>query len=108
MSAGKLRHLLTIQAPSSTPDGRGGFVAGWSDVADVRMELDPLSGRDTFFAGQTMSSATHRGTMRYRGDLAITSKHRLTLGNRVFKIVGKPRNLKERNRRVELALEEVG
>lgn len=106
MRSGKLRHLLTIEKPSVTQDGRGENVTTWTEVARLHGELKPLSGRESRAADQVVSEATHRARFRYTPGLSIDSTQRLTHNGRTFEITAPPRNIDERNRELILDLKE--
>lgn len=91
-SIGKLRHRVTIQTPSGTPDEFRGRVTGHTDVATVRAEVVAVGGNEVFQNGTVQGRATHMVRMRYRAGL--TPKHRLvwldTTPNLVLNIVSSP------------------
>jgi len=82
--AGKLRHRITIQEQNLTPDGAGGFVRSWDDVATVWAEVEPFSGREQVQAEQLAGVVIYRIRMRYRS--GVTAAHRLQFGARIFNI----------------------
>jgi SPP1 family predicted phage head-tail adaptor len=82
---GALRRELSLQAPQATGDGMGGHELGWLEVATLFGQIEPLSQRGDFGAGQTREEHTHRITIRHRGDIA--SGMRLVSQARVFDIV---------------------
>jgi len=101
MRAGTLRHPVTIQEPIDGPSS----TLTWATFATSRASLDPISGRE-FFSMQGIDTATtHRIRMRYLA--GITAKMRLVIGTRRFRIAAPPRNLKERNRELEIFAEEI-
>lgn len=66
---GALRTELSLQQASLGPDGMGGHVETWNEVATVLARVEPLSATMRFGAGQTLEQATHRVTLRFRGGL---------------------------------------
>lgn len=82
--ASRLRHRLTLQQPSLTSDGVGGYLRSWEEVAELWSEISPISGNESFEHGQTMSSRRYRIVLRHRGD--IHPAMRLVFEGRVFNI----------------------
>src|SRR5690242_2364221 len=69
-----LRHRLTLQSESQTPDGSGGYVRSWENVADLWAQVLPVrstaaSSREYLFAGQLQAVITHIVLLRYRSDV---------------------------------------
>ena len=69
LDPGQLRTEMTMQNAVETPDGSGGFVVTWVDIAIVWCAIDALSPRTESFGGRQIDEASHRVTMRYRGDV---------------------------------------
>ena len=105
MHIGFLRKRITIQNETSTPDGAGGFVLAWSDVATVWAEIMPLNGREVFVAQQPEGRVTHRVTLRWFS--GVTTDMRVVFNSRVFNIRS-VLNTDERNQWLELMVEEGG
>ena len=72
LQAGRLRHRVRIEKPSSVRDpGTGEPIPGWELVADrVPAEIAPLSVRDFLSAAQNQSQITARIVIRYRVGIA--------------------------------------
>lgn len=71
LSAGRLRHRITIQEPRTqqNPD-TGATRTVWVDFAtDVAAAIEPLSVREFIASSQMQSQITARITIRYRGGL---------------------------------------
>jgi SPP1 family predicted phage head-tail adaptor len=85
MRIGDLRHRVTLQSATLTPDGMGGDTAVWGDVATVCAAIWPTSAREQIEGGQTSLEITHRVRIRYR--LNLRASWRLKFGNRYFSIV---------------------
>lgn len=81
---GKLRHRITFQQESLTPDGMGGSTKTWTSLGTVSAQVEPLSGKEFFQAQQIQSSVTHKVTMRYRAN-TIPSL-RILFGTRTFDV----------------------
>ena len=74
MKAGRLRHWLTFEAPTTTLDSDGAQVEVWADAFSVnsRMpcELVALSGRELIAAAAVQSKVSVRIRCRYRAGFA--------------------------------------
>lgn len=99
LSAGFLRHSVTIQSRTDVSDGRGGSAPTWGTHVAVWANVSPVSSGEAFSAGQLQGSITHRVTLRYQS--GITTGMRVLWGSRVLLIEG-VRNLDEERRVVVL------
>ena len=81
---GDMRHKITIETPTLTPDSVGGFTTSWSTLADVWSKIEPLSARQRFHAMQLEHIVSHKITIRYRSD--IESDQRILFEGRTFQI----------------------
>ena len=81
---GDFRHRITFQEPIKTPDGYKGFTITWQDGVVVWAQVDPLSGREYFYAHQIKNEVSHRIRIRYRTD--VTVEMRILYGTRIFKV----------------------
>ncbi len=111
MQAGALRHRVTVQARTDTPDGKGGFVEGTATVcARVPAQITPLSGRELERAMQIDPRSTHQVVMRYRPD--VQARQMLIfhdgLTDRTFEIVGTPTDEDELHRQLTMLCKELG
>ena len=85
MRAGRLRHRVQIQAWSETRDTHGGVTETWEDPGTPRWaSVEPLQGREQWFAEQTEATVSHR--IRMRGGASITPKDRIAWDGRVFQV----------------------
>jgi SPP1 family predicted phage head-tail adaptor len=82
---GSLRTELALEQAELTPDGAGGHIENWVEIASVFARVQPQGSTAAFGAGQTIETVTHRITMRFRDDLR--SGMRLRRGDRVFEII---------------------
>lgn len=62
--AGKLRHEVTIEAPTDTQDATGAATVTWSTFATVWAGFEPLTGREYFEAAARRAEATGRFWLR--------------------------------------------
>ncbi len=107
MHIGTLRKQVTIQAEQSTSDGAGGYALAWSAVATVWAEITPVGGHKLYAFGHLEGRVTHKITLRWRGDLTLTSAMRIVYGTRSFNIHA-VMNRDESNQWADLLVEEGG
>jgi len=81
---GRLRRRLTLEAPVATPDELGGTVQVFEPAAAFWAQVEWLAGTEQWRQGRPEQLATHRVTLRWRGDL--DAGKRLRDGNRIFDI----------------------
>lgn len=107
MKAGKKRHLVQLQSPAGSRDAVGERVTTWTTVASVWAAIEPIGARELFAAAQAQAATTHRVRVDYSTAIAaIDGSWRVLFGSRVLVIDGKPRNIEERNREIELLCSE--
>ena len=98
---GELRHRLVLERAST--DAVGEIV--WTVVDTVFAAIAPASAGETIAGATPTGTVSHRIEIRWRGD--VTSRDRLRLGDRIFRIVA-TRDLDERHRRLVVLAEEEG
>lgn len=103
ITAGSLREPLTIQRKLAVSDGMGGQAIQWIDLATVRGDVRPLSGRESVQAMQLQASVTHRIYIRHRFDL--TAADRLVMRGQPLQIRAII-NMEMKNRWLELACDQ--
>ena len=81
---GRLRHRLTLEAASRTPDGGGGASESWATVAEVWSEITPIGGMEVIDADALTGRISHEIVFRYRSGVAPVM--RLRSGTRLFEI----------------------
>jgi SPP1 family predicted phage head-tail adaptor len=95
MAAGRRDKLVTLEQPSTVPDGAGGSIQTWAplDPPTTWVHLDALSGADMerLTADTIVASATHAVTLPYHP--GVTVQTRLTYddpdrGTRRFQVLG--------------------
>jgi len=96
---GALRHRLVLERASLADDG----ATVWTAVDTLFAEITPLSGGEVDLGGGVGGRLTHRLETRFRADLS--SRDRLTLGDRVFRILA-VRDPDERRVRLVIDAEE--
>lgn len=65
-SIGELDQRVTIQELISTPDGAGGYLTKWSDVATVWAKVRPRASKEAVGSDRVEGSAVYMFVMRYR------------------------------------------
>jgi SPP1 family predicted phage head-tail adaptor len=86
MRVGDLRKQVTIEAETPTADGGGGYALAWTNVATMWAQIVPLSGSKPYIDGHLESHVTHRITIRWRSDIAVTADMRVIYGCQLFNI----------------------
>ena len=69
MTIARLRHRLVLERCLEVMDRFRGSIKEWSEVAQVRAEVVPISGRELFQNGVAQAQGSHRVSIRYRGDV---------------------------------------
>ncbi|MEN6473766.1 MAG: phage head closure protein [Syntrophaceae bacterium] len=106
MNTSELKHQITIQAPSLTPDGSGGFTTTWTaKAANIWAAIWPVSAKETIKNGQVSGEITHRIRIRYRRD--VQADWRVKFGNRYFNIAAPPINPNMDNEWLDLVCKEA-
>ena len=101
ITAGRLRHQITVQRLQVTPNEFGEPEQAWVDLAVVRADVLPISGREYFAAQKTNAEGLVSIVIRYVAGLAITERDRVSYAGRVYDI-NAVINVEQRNRRLEL------
>lgn len=82
---GALRSEFALEECVTTPDGFGGHSESWVEVATLFARIEPIVVQSMFGADQTLETATHRVTIRWRAGLK--SGMRFRRNQRVLGIV---------------------
>jgi len=107
ITAGKLRHRVTLQQPGGTRDAVGERATTWTNIATVWAAVEPLSTSQLAAAAQLQTDASIRVTVRWSSAIAnIAADWRVLFGTRVLVIAAPPRNVAERNEIIELLCSE--
>jgi head-tail adaptor len=64
MKAGRMRHWIRLEQPTTSKDGFGGVVKTWVPVVEVDAAVDAISGREFLAADRELAGATWRITLR--------------------------------------------
>ena len=81
---GRLRFRLVLEAPVETADDCGGVARSYAAAETVWAAIEPLTTREVLDAEDLGGTLTHRITLR--SGVTVTTRHRLTLGARMFRI----------------------
>lgn len=84
--AARLRTPVTIQRPTKSPDGMGGWTESWATVATVSAQVRDLRMEEVVQQMALQSRITHSFTIRYRNDVDATC--RIVLNSREYAIRG--------------------
>ena len=113
VAAGKLRHQVTIEAPNPTPDATGQDVDDWDAIGTNPTpwaSIETVSSNEIFTSQEVQATATHKITMRYRGDLS--AEYRITFNDpgtqtlRVFNLLGTPMDREGKRETIECLVAE--
>lgn len=85
LDPGSLRSELALQVNTPAPDGLGGHIDSWAEIATVFARVEPVSATSSFGPDQTMETVTHRVTLRWRNGVAAGM--RFVRQERIFDIV---------------------
>jgi SPP1 family predicted phage head-tail adaptor len=104
ISIGDLRHRITFQKPDKVPDGYKGHTVKWLDVVTVWASVEPLSGREYFYAHQIKNEVSHRVRVRYRED--VTAEMRIKISEDRALAIESIIDLEERHQFLEILCRE--
>lgn len=88
MAAGRKTERVTLQSPTRTSDGQGGWTTAWSAVGSaVWAEVQTSAGSERWVAGQVMAPVARVVTVWYSAALSVASPTwRIVWGSRVLQI----------------------
>jgi SPP1 family predicted phage head-tail adaptor len=106
---GLLRHRLTLQSVTRTPDAGGGAAESWGPAlgtasATVWAAIEPLDGGEQLRGMAMQEGITHRIRIRYRP--GVTAKMRGVMAGRVFHF-RRVINVDERGELMDILAEEL-
>lgn len=81
---GRLRHLITIEAPEETADGAGGVTVAWTPVGAAWARIAPLAAGEGLVRDRETAARRWRITLRHRDD--VTPACRFVRDGRHFAI----------------------
>ena len=83
-SVGEMRHRIFFQRAIPADDGYGGKPVTWINCGEAWAKIEPLTGREFFYAHQIQNEVTHRVTTRFRED--VKEDMRISAGGRILEI----------------------
>jgi len=104
LGAGKYRHRITIQQPTTTKGTMGGVKNTWSTFATVHAQKIHQATREFFAAQKVNAETTDLFVVRYLA--GVTAKMRVIFGDRTYDIIGAP-DMDGRRRELFLLCKEV-
>jgi SPP1 family predicted phage head-tail adaptor len=105
-AAGRLRHRVELQSATTTLNAAREPIPTWTTYARRWAHIAPTGSGTEWTRGQLRVTTTYTVTLRHdRESAGLTTKHRLTYGDRVFSVVGVV-NPGERDRLVSLTCTE--
>ena len=103
--AGKLRHLVTIERPTTVVDEYGDPSLRWNEVTTRWASIEPLRGDEQIQALAVEATATHR--VRFRSGVDdVSPRDRIRYGARIFQLVS-ALDEEERGRLVQCLAKEI-
>jgi len=104
MRAGRLRHRITFQQPTTTTNAQGGKVKSWTDYVTLWAAIEPVSGHEESENHQEEPVTSVNIITRYYS--GITSDMRIKYGSKYYRISGII-NRDERNIELDITAEET-
>jgi len=103
------KHKVILQKYSDDKDEYGQVSTTWTNIRDMRVNINPVSGNESFMSNTDNAKVTHKILCRYRQD--INASMRLSFDDRgvirLFRIKN-VLNLKEKKMQMEIrATEEI-
>lgn len=80
-----LKHRITLQQRTTSADGAGGVVFGWTEIATVWAAVEQVSLRERLLQARTAQEALYRFYVRFRDD--IGHNDRISYNGAVYQIV---------------------
>jgi SPP1 family predicted phage head-tail adaptor len=87
---GQMTARLALEAPQSTPDGQGGAVTTWVEIAAMWAKIEPASSTLAERAGADTGTVTHRIWVRLRTDVCAGQRFRKGMRRFAVKLVQDP------------------
>lgn len=109
MRAGRLNSIIDIEQQATTQDAAGQQTRTWTVLKSrIYANIRALSSRELATAGALQNESTHEVTIRYTAGITGGMRIKFTRDGvtRYMQIVGNPRNVEERDRRLLLTCAE--
>lgn len=84
-SPSELNKRITLQHPTKSPDGMGGFTVAWTSAGEVWAAFWPISANEIIQSDKPTMTVTHRIRIRYRS--VVKASWRVFYAGRYFNIV---------------------
>lgn len=78
------REFATVETPTETSDGAGGYTTAWLKKCDLWCMVDEAGGNESLVASRLQTSTSMVFTTHYRSD--ITTKERIVFEGIVYNI----------------------
>ena len=86
MKIGRKRHRVQIQEATETTAATGEVTSVWRTIARAWASIEPFAGKEYLQSQQAQASASVRIGIAVIPGLALSVKHRILFGVRVFEI----------------------
>lgn len=104
ISLSDFRHKITIQRKQDAPDGFGGSVTTWVNVAQPWARMKPKSGSEKVYLGRLDAKSMASIVVRYNSNYAILESDKLIARGVEYNIRSIV-NIEERDKYLELLVE---
>jgi SPP1 family predicted phage head-tail adaptor len=84
----KYRSRLKIEYATNVANSVGGFVQTWAVLDTVWGVIKPISDVEILKYGQMYSTAKYKAQIRYRPDMLLNKRYRISYQNRCYNITG--------------------
>jgi SPP1 family predicted phage head-tail adaptor len=96
---------VEVQRNTPTTSGIGEQTNSWATLLTIWAHIEPLTGKELFYAQQIQAEADTKISIRHYDGL--TSKDRIKFGTRYYSIIAPPKNIDEEGSYDELLCVEV-
>lgn len=87
LRSGSLRHLITVQANTTSRDDYGGITNSWATYLTTRSSVNPVSGNQKLSDNKVSNDRSFEFMFRYDPSKnPVSPKHRISWDSRTFDI----------------------
>lgn len=86
MRLGEMKHRILVQKPVREPDGMGGFLESWEDVASLRCKANDVASREFYQQKKEKSERIKEFRFRVRECPVLGMDYRIVLEGKNFDI----------------------
>ncbi len=86
MNVGEMKHRITIESKTRTPDDIGGATVAWGTFKTVWARIESVLGNEKKYAGRLDAEITHVITCRSKSVTGTTPAMRIVHESRVFQV----------------------